>query len=108
MIDKILDDYKSITEKAIKNIEDDQELIKLMDEREELIKLLFAEDNDREKVKALYLEKDLLSLDKKLKLSIDKERLKVKEEIKNIHKIKNANNAYEKNRRINNFFSTKI
>lgn len=108
MIDKILDDYKSITEKAIKSIEDDQELIKLMDEREELIKLLFAEDNDREKVKALYLEKGLLSLDKELKLSIDKERLKVKEEIKNIHKIKNANNAYEKNRRINNFFSTKI
>lgn len=108
MIEKILEDYKNITEKIIKDIDNDEEVIRLMEEREELIKILFEDEENIEKIKDLYLSKGLLNLDEELRLSIDKERLKVKKEIKNIHKIKNANNAYGKNRQTNNFFSTKI
>lgn len=108
MIEKILDQYKDITEKIIKDIDNDEEVMKLMEEREELIKILFQDEENREEIRDLYLSKGLLNLDEELRLSIDKESLKVKKEINNIHKIKNANNAYEKNRRTNNFFSTKI
>lgn len=108
MIEKILDDYKDLTEKIIRNISNDIEVIKLMEEREKVIKKLFIYEDDKKKIKELYLAKDLLDLDKELKVSIEKEKLKVKEEIKNIHKIKNANNAYGKNKMKNNFFNTKI
>ena len=69
---------------------------------------MFIYEDDKKKIKELYLAKDLLDLDKELKVSIEKEKLKVMEEIKNIHKIKNANNAYEKNRKINSFINIKI
>jgi hypothetical protein len=110
MVDNKLEEYKTITEYIIKNISDnDKELNKLMDKREKLINELFKDNNiNLEEVKQIYISKGLLELDNNLKYSIQEEQIKVKEEIKNIHKIKNANNAYEKNRKINSFFSTKI
>lgn len=110
MIENILEEYKKITEYIIQNIDNDYEnLDKLMDKREDLINKLFKNENiNIEEIKKLYTLKGLLELDKKLKSSIEEERIKVKEEIKNIHKIKNANNAYERNRSINSFFNIKI
>ncbi|MPM73191.1 hypothetical protein SDC9_120167 [bioreactor metagenome] len=109
MINYILEDYKKTTEKIIENIKNDLDIDELMKKREELIKELFKNENiDNNDIKELYLTKGLLDLDRKLKLTIEEEQLKVKEEIRNIHKRKNANNAYEKNKRVNNFFSTKI
>lgn len=108
MIEKILEDYKNITEKIIIDISKDEEVLKLMNEREKLIKLLFSSEENKDKIRDLYLSMGLLNLDEELRLAIDKERLKVKEEIRKLHNIKSANNAYDKNRRINNFFSTKI
>lgn len=108
MIEKILEDYKNITEKIIIDISKDEEVLKLMNEREKLIKLLFSTEENKDKIRDLYLSMGLLNLDEELRLAIDKERLKVKEEIRKLHNIKSANNAYDKNRRINNFFSTKI
>ncbi|MDV4149718.1 flagellar protein FliT [Clostridium sp. AL.422] len=108
MIDIILEEYKNITEKLIKYINNDEEIIKLMEKRQELIQNLFSYEKNREEIRKLYLAKDLLRLDEELKFSIEEERNKIKEEIKNLHKVKNANNAYEKNRKINNFFNTKI
>ncbi|WP_300383489.1 flagellar protein FliT [Clostridium sp.] len=108
MIEEILEDYKKITEKIILNIKNDIDIISLMDQREKLIKELFINENNKEKVKEIYLSKGLLNLDEKLKISIDEEQIKVKEDIRNLHIRKNANNAYEKNKTINNFFNAKI
>ena len=108
MIEKILEDYKNITEKIIIDISKDEEVLKLMNAREKLIKILFSSEENKDKIRDLYLSMGLLNLDEELRLAIDKERLKVKEEIRKLHNIKSANNAYDKNRRINNFFSTKI
>lgn len=108
MIEKILDDYKEITEKIMNNIENDKEVIKLMEEREDLIKSILIDKDNKESIRELYLSKGLLDQDEKLKSLIINEKNKVKEEIANLHKIKNANNAYEKNRNVNNFFNIKI
>ncbi len=109
MIHMILDDYKKVTEDIITNLRNELPIDELMDKREALIYKLFdQQDINKEKIKDLYISKGLLDLDSKLKISIEDQKLKVKEEIRNLHNIKNANNAYEKNRRINSFFSTKI
>ncbi|GAA0821035.1 flagellar protein FliT [Clostridium tertium] len=108
MIEKILDDYKNITKKIIENIDKDEEVIKLMENREEIIKKLCNYENNKEQIKEIIFYQDLISLDRKLKLAIEKEKNRVKEEIRSLHKLKNANNAYEKNRKINNFFNVKI
>lgn len=108
MIEKILDDYKNLTKKIIENINKDEEVIKLMEDREEIIKKMCSYENNREQIKEILLNQDLINLDKKLKSAIEKEKNQVKEEIGSLHKLKNANNAYEKNKKINNFFSIKI
>ncbi|MGY5239911.1 flagellar protein FliT [Clostridium tertium] len=108
MIEKILDDYKNITKKIIENIDKDEEVIKLMENREEIIKKLCNYKNNKEQIKEIFLDQDLISLDLKLKSVIEKEKNQVKEEIRSLHKSKSASNAYEKNRKINNFFSVKI
>ncbi|MCR1950196.1 flagellar protein FliT [Clostridium sp. DSM 100503] len=109
MVDMILDDYKKITEDIISNLKDDLPIDELMNIREELIHKLFDQQCiGKNEIKELYISKGLLEIDKKLRISIEEQQLKVKEEIRNLHNIKNANNAYEKNRRINSFFSTKI
>ncbi|MDI9219192.1 MULTISPECIES: flagellar protein FliT [Clostridium] len=109
MVDMILNDYKKITEDIISNLKEDLPIDELMNIREELIHKLFDQQCiSKNEIKELYISKGLLEIDKKLRISIEEQQLKVKEEIRNLHNIKNANNAYEKNRRINSFFSTKI
>lgn len=110
MIENILEEYKTITEYIIQNISnDDKKLDNLMDKREQLINELFKDKNiNLEEIKQVYISKGLSEIDKKLKVSIEEEQAKTKEEIKNIHKIKNANNAYEKNRKVNSFFNIRI
>ncbi|MDU5105250.1 flagellar protein FliT [Clostridium sp.] len=108
MIDELLNEYKSITISIIEKIGNDEEALKLIEKREKLIKKIFTEENNIEEIKKAYLDMNLLDLDEKLKNAIDNEKFLVKEEIRNIHKMKNANNAYGKNRKVNNYFNTKI
>ena len=108
MINELLNEYKSITISIIEKISNDEKALNLMEKRKELIKEIFLEENNREEIKKAYLDMDLLDLDEKLKNAIDNEKFLVKEEIRNIHKMKNANNAYGKNRKVNNYFNTKI
>lgn len=108
MIDSILEEYKQITEKLIQIIDNDEEVIKLMETREEILKQIFNLEINIDVIKKLYLDKGLLKLDNELKIAIENEKLKVKEEIAKIHKLKSANNAYEKNKMLNNFFNTKV
>lgn len=108
MILEELKKYKEITLSIINSIENEEEALKLIDKREKTLEKIFSNEDNREEIKKAYLELDLIALDKKLKETIEKERILVKEEIRNLHNIRNANNAYEKNRRVNNFFTAKI
>ena len=110
MVANILEEYKTITEYIIKNIKNnDKDLNKLMDQRENLMMELIKNNSENlEVIKELYISKGLLDLDRKLKVTIEEEQVKVKEEIRKIHKVKNANKAYENNKKINSFFNRKI
>lgn len=108
MILEKLIEYKEITLSIISSIENEEEALKLLYKRDKILDNLFSNEDNREEIKKAYLELNLIALDKKLKETIEKERILVKEEIRNLHNIKKANNAYEKNRRVNNFFTTKI
>ena len=80
-----------------------------MDQRENLMMELIKNNSENlEVIKELYISKGLLELDKRLKNSIEEEQVKVKEEIRKIHTIRNANKAYENNKKINSFLMENI
>lgn len=108
MVEEFLKEYKEITEKAIKEIENEADIDIYMDKREEILNRIFSLDIDKEKIKKIYLDLSINILDNKLKNSIIEEQKKVKEEIRNLHKSKNANRAYGSNARTQSFFNTKI
>ena len=108
MIRGLLNEYREITKFIIDNINNDKEVLTLIEKRENILKELFINEHNRDEIKEIYLEMNLLELDEKLQKEILKEKLIVKNQMKSVHKRKSANNAYEKNKMVNNFFSTKI
>ncbi|VYU41811.1 flagellar protein FliT [Clostridium tertium] len=109
MINKILENYKEITENIILKLKNDLDVDDLMDNREKLIKDIFKDENmDINYIKEMYISMGIFDVDKELKSVIEDQQIKVRKEIRNLHNIKNANNAYGKNRKSNNFFNTKI
>ena len=112
MIENLLEKYKDITKEAIKYLEDDsklEEVDKIMIERESLLKEIFNDTTiDNKLIKDLYLSNELRELDNSLHDAIEKAQKKIKLEIAELNKRKNANNIYQSNKRINSFFSTKI
>ncbi|WP_411170326.1 flagellar protein FliT [Clostridium sp. MB05] len=112
MLEDLLEKYKEITKATLEYLKDDfklEEVDKAMVERELLIKEIFKGDTlANAQIRELYLSKGLLELDNILHDSIEKSQKKIKLEIAELNKRKNASNAYESNKRINSFFSTKI
>lgn len=109
MVENILESYKKITEEIITNLKNDIDINNLMDEREEMIRKLFEDEKiSKDYIKDLYLSMGLLNLDEELKLILNEEQAKVKEEMRSLHEKKNANNIYGKNINTVNFFNKKI
>lgn len=109
MIDYILDDYKRITEEIIMRLRSNLEIDDMMENREKIINQLFSNDSfDKEYIKKIYIDKGILETDKNLKSEIEYQKQKIKSEIVKLRNIKNANNAYDKYKKINSFFNTKI
>lgn len=109
MIDELLNKYKSITETIIINLKNDISVDNLMEKRIQISEKIIKFDKEEiYNTKELYKTKGLIELDIKLRELLEKEMKKTKEDIKNLLKGKQANNIYNKNRNINNTFSTKI
>lgn len=109
MIDELLNKYKNITETMIINLKNDISIDYLMQKRIQLSEEIIKNDKEYDSnTTELYKIKGLLELDIKLKALLEEEMKKIKEEIKNLHKGKQVNNAYNKNRNISNTFSTRI
>ena len=108
MIRELLNEYKEITKSIIENINSDKEALILIEKREDILKEIFSNENNIDEIKEVYLDMNLLDLDERLQKEILKEKSIVKEQMKSVHKRKSANNAYEKNKMVNKFFSTKI
>ncbi|ATD54624.1 hypothetical protein [Clostridium chauvoei] len=108
MVEELLKEYKEITEKAIKEIENEADVDIYLDKREEILKKIFSLGIDRQEIKEIYKKLSIDVIDSNFKNSIIEEQNKVKEEIKKLHKSKNANRVYGSNIRTQSFFNRKI
>lgn len=109
MIEELLNKYKNITETMIINLKNDINIDDLMEKRIQISEdIIIIAKEDLPKANELWKMKGLIELDIKLKTLLEDEMKKVKEDIKNLHKGKQANDAYNKNRNLSNTFSTKI
>lgn len=107
MIEELLEKYKIVTKSIISEIERDVNTDSLFALREEVLKELFLNE-DKEIVKKIYYSKGLDKIDEELKLKLENEQLKVKEELKKIQFRKNANNKYNANINTISYFNKKI
>lgn len=109
MIEEVLNKYKEINEKIINNIESDLDAEGLFEEKEKIIfELINSKKYDLSEVKEMFLKLDLEESDKKLKRTLEKAMMEVKNDIRDIHNRKNASTSYNKNINSNMFFSTKV
>ena len=105
---KIWNEYKNITLKIIKSIEEDKEDIQLFDNRENVIENLLNSNISKEELKLSYEEENINELDKKLEYVLKNKMQDVKEEIKKLKVSHQANKLYSNINSNKYFFSTKV
>lgn len=105
---KIWNEYKNITLKIIKSIEEDKEDIQLFDNRENIIENLLNSNLSKEELKLSYEEENINELDKKLEYILKNKMNNVKEDIQRVTASHKANKMYSKINNNKYFFSTKV
>ena len=105
---KIWDEYKNITLKIIKSIEEDKEDIQLFDNRENIIENLLNSNLSKEELKLSYEEENINELDKKLEYTLKNKMNNVKEDIQRVTASHKANKMYSNINNNKYFFSTKV
>lgn len=105
---KIWDEYKNITLKIIKSIEEDTEDVQLFGNREKVIENLLDSNFSREELKLSYKEESIEELNKKLEYVLKNKMQDVKEEIKKVKVSHQANKLYSNINSNKYFFSTKV
>ncbi|MBS4840284.1 MULTISPECIES: flagellar protein FliT [Clostridium] len=105
---KIWNEYKNITLKIIKSIEEDKEDVQLFDNRENVIENLLNSNLSKEELKLSYEEENINELDKKLEYVLKNKMQDVKEEIKKVKVSHQANKLYSNINSNKYFFSTKV
>ena len=105
---KIWDEYKNITLKIIKSIEEDKEDIQLFDKRENVIENLLNSNLSKEELKLSYEEENINELDKKLEYTLKNKMNNVKEDIQRVTASHKANKMYSNINNNKYFFSTKV
>lgn len=104
-VEEIFENYKNVTKAIILNLKNDLNVENLMSKRENIIKEIIEGNFDKNLSKETYINKGLVGLDKELKDIIEKEQIKVKDEIQKLHNSKKANNIYGKNKTMNSYFN---
>lgn len=105
---KIWNEYKNITLKIIKSIEEDTEDVHLFDNRENVIENLLNSNLSKEELKLSYEEENINELDKKLEYILKNKMHNVKEEIKMVTASHKANKLYSNINNNKYFFSSKV
>lgn len=96
MINNLFNEYKDITIKIIDEINKEAETECLFELREEIIKEIIRLEPNKETIQNIY-NKLASEVDIELKKVIINEQVKVKDELRDIHNKKNANNIYGNN-----------
>lgn len=89
-----LEEYKALTLVLIDEVEKDGELNSLIKKREDILKSINDLNFDKEEIKVVGNSLKLLELEKELQNSVKKEKVKIKKEIENLKKTRQANTNY--------------
>lgn len=104
----ILVEYKQATEKFIQDIRNDDTGEEFIEKRESLINILKEMDFDKQELKDISNEINLLEVEKQAFNIVNEEKVKVKEEIITLRRKKEAANGYGQGFGNTNFFNRKV
>ena len=89
-----LEEYKALTLFLIDEVKKDGELNDLIEKRENILKSINDFNTDKEEVKTIGNSLKLLELEQELQNSVEKEMVKIKKQIQNLKKARQANTNY--------------
>lgn len=102
-LEKILEEYKTLTMEMLKEIDNAERLVALLDKRQETIDAIRKNNFQQKDLIELVNELNLLELDKQLKNNIEKEQLKTKKALTNVRRLRQARRSYIKRDGMPNF-----
>ncbi|MBC2455907.1 flagellar protein FliT [Clostridium beijerinckii] len=102
-----LNEYKNITLELINKVSNDQELQKLLEMRAEIIDQIGKSNFSKVEFKELVSSLNILELDKELQDLVKQEKVKTRNQIDNIRKIRIARRNYNNSRENIRLFSGK-
>lgn len=108
MLNKLFAEYRDITFKLINNLSGENILKEYIERRQEILQEVVALNLDNRKVEKAYNDFGLKELDYKLKVSIEEEMKKTKEEIDKTKQKRAAYRSYSSAMRPSNLFSKKV
>ncbi|MGL4874038.1 MAG: hypothetical protein ACRC30_05235 [Clostridium sp.] len=94
MLQEKINKFNELTLKAIKMVEEDKDITSIVEEREKILNYIKLENKDLKEYEMLVKELKLLENDKILRIKIEEERKKVREEIELLKKRKQMRNGY--------------
>ncbi|BCZ48628.1 hypothetical protein psyc5s11_46950 [Clostridium gelidum] len=93
-LNEYLEEYRTLTLDLMDKIREDGEIDILIEKREDILKSINNINFDKEEIKKIGDSLKLLELEEELEILAKKEKVKVKKEIENLKKIKQANTNY--------------
>ena len=93
-LSEYLEEYRILTLELIDKIKKDEEVDILIKERENILKSISNSNFDKAEIKKIGNSLKLLELEEELENSAKKEKVKIKQQIENLKKAKQANMQY--------------
>ena len=100
----LLEEYKELTLKLISEVKDAEQLQKILEERGKLLVDIERTNIDKKAFTNMAKELNLLELEQQLKSVLEGEKAKVKKELDNLRRQRQANKSYGKMNVNINFF----
>lgn len=91
-----LEEYKALTLTLIDEAKKDGNLEQLIEKREEILKFIKNSSFNEEEIRSIGNSFNLLELEEELQSELKKEQVKIKKEIENLNKRKQANMQYNR------------
>lgn len=91
-----LEEYKTLTLELIDRVKKDDELEHLIKKREDILELIKGSNFNEVEIKDIGNSLDLLGLEEELQNELINEKVKIKKEIENLKKAKQANMNYNR------------
>jgi len=100
----LLEEYKELTLKLMSKVEDIEQLQMLLDERQKVLDEIEVINNDKKAFTVIAKELNLIELEEEVKNKLENEKIKVKKELDNLRRQRQANKSYATINKDINFF----